>query len=538
MSRWQRYWFADGGRYALAIVRIAVAWAVLMSLSRLATHPQLVAPAGIYRPVGIWMLCGSSPPPAIVIDVLWVLAWVGTLGMLFGLVTRVSTAVSFVASVALASVSFSGSANWSHIYNVVFLAQLALLGARAGDAFSFDAMIRHMRGLPKLDVARAYQWSLRLVQLAVALMFVGAVFHKLLHGHMTLRWALSDNLRHHLLVKYDLAGLARPPLVDWLLQDVWRYRTAAVLNLISQAAPLLAVIFARRPFVRLVGGLFFVIEVIGLGLVVDLWNPHWFPLAAVFVDWDRAITWVAAKLGRPLAVPPTLVDWRPPRGPRIFIIAFVVYDVVTAFIPTLDQRLNTYPFSGFPMFATIRARQPYGEHQPYSVVGGKFEITADAPVQPFLQSYFDHTFRTTYTITDPEKLKAQLVNIRTRGNQRYPAAGVRGLRHYLTIFEVSAYPGPARFDAHEIAITGELLPDERFRTVLGKWSGTTVELHPQNVDTAGARLVYYVDDRPEPHELAATRSGDTFTLAAPLAAKHASIVAIVGDTPWLVATSR
>ena len=151
--------------------------------------------------------------------------------MLLGLCTRAATAVSFVASLALASLSFAASTRWSHQYNVVFLAQAAFLGARGGDVLSIDALIRMRRGLPLIDRARAYQWSVRLVQLAVAVMFACAAFHKLLHGHFTLRWALSDNLRHQLLVRFDLAGLPRPPLVDWIIDDPWRYRTAAVLNL-------------------------------------------------------------------------------------------------------------------------------------------------------------------------------------------------------------------------------------------------------------------------------------------------------------------
>ncbi|MDQ3370283.1 MAG: hypothetical protein M3680_33105, partial [Myxococcota bacterium] len=312
MSRWQRYWFADGGRHGLAVVRIAVALALLLSLARLATHPHLVAPSGLYRPVGIWMLGGGAPPPAALVDLLWVLAWAGTAGMLLGIATRVTTVIGFVAGVAIASLSFSSSVTWSHQYNVVFLAQLALLGARSGDALSLDALIRRLRGLPRVELARSYQWSLRLVQLAVGLMFVGAVFHKLVHSDFTLRWAFSDNLRHHLLVKYDLAGLARPPLVDWLVDDVWRYRTAAVLNLVAQLAPLLAIVFVRRPVVRAAAGACFVIEVIGLGLVVDLWNLHWLPLAAVFVDWDRLIAWTARRLGRPPPPPPPppLVGWR------------------------------------------------------------------------------------------------------------------------------------------------------------------------------------------------------------------------------------
>src|SRR5213078_1711706 len=97
-----------------------------------------------------------------------------TVLMLVGLWSRASTAVSFVTAIALTSASFASSASWSHQYNVVFLAQLAFL--------------------------------------------------KLLHGHFTLHWALSDNLRHQLLVRYDLAGLPRPAVADWIIDDVWRFR--------------------------------------------------------------------------------------------------------------------------------------------------------------------------------------------------------------------------------------------------------------------------------------------------------------------------
>src|SRR5207237_3180957 len=133
-----------------------------------------------------------------------------------------------------------------------------------------DELVRRLRGKPSHDVVSGYQWSLRLVQLAVALMFAGAVFHKLMHGHFTLRWALSDNLRNHLLVRYDLAGLPRPALVDWIIDDAWRYRAAAVLNLVSQILPLIACFLVRRPVLRAICGAFFVVETIALGEIVSL----------------------------------------------------------------------------------------------------------------------------------------------------------------------------------------------------------------------------------------------------------------------------
>ena len=524
MTRWQRYWFADGGRWAAACVRIAIAAAVLLSLSRLATVSPLVAPGEVYRPVGPWRLLGGSAPPAALIDAMWIGAWVASAAMLVGFRTRIATAVSFACAMPLAAISFSGTGHWSHQYNVVFLAQLAFLGAHGGDVLSVDALLRHVRGLPPLERARAYTWSLRLVQLAVALMFAGAACHKLISGGPTLGWALSDSLRHHLLVRYDLAGLERPPLVDWIIDHAWRYRTAALLNLLTQLAPIAACVFVRRPWVRAACAGLFVIEVLALGFVVDLWNLNWLPLAAVFVDWD-------ALLRRP-APSPAPGTWRPPRGPLIFAACFVLYDAFVAFAPSgVDQRIGTYPFSGFPMFAAVRARSPYFEHQPYDVPGDHFEplgatLSADAI------KWMAHRFRGIYRERSPERLRERLAYVVDKA--RISDLPITGVRHHLVIFEAPAYPAPARFERHPIAVTGELLPGGTFRTLLGTLRGATLELRPQGLALGDVRLVAYADDRPQPIELSATRTGDRFELAQ-LPAGPLYIVAIVDGTPWLAA---
>lgn len=545
MSRWQRYWFSDGGRTSLAIVRIAVAASVLLSLARLAELSVWGTPGShaLYRPVGIWMLLGDRAPSATFVSVLWLVAWTSTVAMLLGVATRASTAVSFVSAVALASLSFATSRTWSHQYNVVFLAQMAMLGSRSGDVLSIDWLVRRLRGLPAHDVPRAYQWSLRLVQLAVALMFAGAMFHKLLQAHFTLRWALSDSLRHHLLIRFDLAGLERPPIVDWLLVEPWRYRTAAMLNLISQAAPLAAVFLVNRPWLRALAGSFFVIETIALGVVVDLWNLHWLPLAAVFVDWDRLRAWLAR---RPLSHPEVPASWRPPRAARIYLVAFVVYDVITACVPRLDQWLNTYPFSGFPMFSKVRARPPYDVHQPYGIAGIWFEVASERPLDARTQRWFDHTHRTLAEVRDPDELRRRMTAVLQHGKERYPSLGIQGLRLWLAIYEAPPHPEPARFVRHPIAVLGELSPDGTFRTALGTLRGTPGASSKQvtlDMDLVGvpapttAKLVYYRDELPQPIEIPVERTGTRWDLSGqPIAGNPLHFVAILDGTAWVVAT--
>jgi hypothetical protein len=531
VGRWQRYWFADGGRYAAAVVRITIATSVLLTLVRLhqpVSTGDLPGAHTLYRPVGIWMLLGHTPPPGWLVTVLWAIAWTSTVAMLVGLASRAATAASFTSGVAIAALSFAAQKTWSHQYNVVFLAQLAFLGAYGGDVLSVDALVRKLRKLPAHDRVRAYQWSLRLVQLAVALMFACAAFHKFMHGHFTLRWALSDNLRHQLLVRFDLAGLARPRVVEWIIDDPWKYKTAALLNLVSQATPILACVFAKRPVVRALCGLFFVIETIALGLVVDLWNWHWLPLYAVFIDWD----WVLRRRGDASNPPPT---WQPPRAARIFVIAFVAYDAITAIVPGIDQWLNTYPFSGFPMFSTVLAKPPYGEHQPYGLPGDHFVVTSTPPIDLAAQRWFDHANRGIYAERDPVKLRARLAVVLAQAQRRYPMYAFDKIQLWITLYVAAPYPERAHFESHPLGIVGELSNLGVYRTMLGKLGPTGVELAPQNVDATGATLSYYRDDDATQLPLAAANApleGDPIYVIATTAAGEPWLVASHADWKW------
>jgi len=504
VGRWQRYWFAEGGRHACAILRIAIAVALIFTLERLrwtwpAGAPGSPGPHPVYRPIGVWMLMGHHEPAQWLIELLWATAWMGALTMLVGAYTRVASAVAFAAGVSLAALSYAATKSWSHQYNVVFVALLAFQGARGGDVLSWDSYYRRAKGLPAIDVVRGYQWSVRLVQLAVAVMFASGMFHKVLHGHFTLRWAFSDNLRHHLLVRYDLAGLPRPAIVDWMIDESWRYKAAAALNLVTQTVPLATIFLVKRPVLRACAGAFFIMETIALGVVMELWNLHWLPLAAVFVDWDALL--------RRRDVPVTPEGWRPPRGPSIFVIAFVVYDVVVAFAPGIDQRLNTYPVSAFPMFATIRAREPLTEHLPYSVPGVHFDLDTALPLPGAAES-LDYSYRTLIAVRDRDELGKRLTAILADARAQFPNGGVRSVRAWLTIFETPAYPAPARFEAHPLAILGEC-DDAGCRSQL------QAKLPAGPVD-------YYADDIPTKRTGTPPRTGPLY------------VVQTIDGGPWLV----
>jgi hypothetical protein len=451
---WSRYWSAPGGRIAAGVVRIALAISTWIMLARVGDAPSITAPgdvaAGAYHPIGVLMIF-RAPPPAIVIELAWIVAHVGALALLLGLCTRLACALTAAGALVVASQAMSYQPAWSHDLNVVLLALLAFLGARGGDALALDQVIARWRGRPRPEAA--YQWSLRLIQLAVGLMFLSACMLKLKTGGV--RWALSDNLRHQLLVRYDLIGeTAHSPMVDWLLASAWHYKTTALLNMISQATPLLAIVFVRRPWIRALAGVCFLLEVAGLYVVMQLGNPSWFPLAAVFFDWDRI--WHAVRRRRDEPAPPTVPL---PRAAQWYVAAFVAFDLVISFAPGLDQRLRTFPFSRFPMFSGVRAKQPYGEHQTYEVVGGRVEPIADAPVPAAVQAEIDRDY---ILRSMPNELHEGALHTRCEIalaslRQRYPQLAIRGVRVLATAFQAPAYPAPAVLERHDLGVLGELI---------------------------------------------------------------------------------
>ena len=459
--RWQRYWFAGGGRIAAAILRIALAVAVLWGLHRLQTRWPSTAPGGgahaSYRGVGVWMLFGDREPAEAVITALWVIARISAVTMLLGAWSRISTAISFVTFMLLAALSYSGVPSWSHLFNPVLLAQFAFLGARGGDVLSVDALVRRLRGLPAMNVPNGYQWSIRLVQLAVALVFASAMFHKLVGAGFTLRWVTTDNLRNQILLRYDLGGWdAHPALVDWLLADVWRFRTAAAFSMLSQSLPILACVFVRRPLIRVICGSAFVLETLGLGVVMQYWNLEWLPIVAVFIDWDALVAFVTR---RPAVLPEVPADWRPRRKSQIFVIAFILYEGAMAFVPMIDQRLNTYPFTGFPLFAALRVRAPYDEHLPFALPAGHFEVVSDPPVDA---SLLDAQFRDVYATKSRDALHGRLAGILAEVQRRSPAAKVSALRIWVVILESPAYPAYAQLLPHSLGVLAEVRADGTF----------------------------------------------------------------------------
>lgn len=540
MGVWQRYWFAPGGRVGVAIVRVAIAVSVAWTLTRVLSGGYAAEPARapyeLYRAVGLWMLWGSAPPPVWLLEALPVVAYGATLGMALGLCTRVSTMVSWLSAVALVSFDVSFTATWSHHNNLPLIAQLTFVFARSGDALSLDALYRRLRKLAPREVPGGYQWSLRLVQLAVALMFFGAAMAKLYFSGGTLAWAMSDNLRHQLLARFDWIGVPRTAAAEWLLQESWRYRVAALGNLCMQIGPVLSVFLVRRPILRALAGSVFVVEVLALGVVMDLWNVHWLPLAAVFVDWDRL-------LGPGAAAPSGEASERlvlPARATAksAFIALFLLYDAVV--LAGLDQRLRTYPFSAYPMFGYVRAKKPYHVHQSYEMPGTSIELLSEPAATAHVQERIDahHTFRLAYRVRDASALEHQLTAMQSLFQESFPELKVFGVRLHLASFQAPAYPAPAGLTRHRLAILGELRQGV-VTSALGQVQvrGGSLIIRPNwRGEPVPGPVTYQaiVDYRIEPVALAVSAGADGALLAPRPEGGSVVILALAGGRSYVV----
>jgi hypothetical protein len=503
---------------------MALGGSLIWTLARIAEHAR-TSQSALYYPHGIWLAYPGRPGPALV-AALVAIAWISTIAFTIGLGTRVAHASSLVASLALATLEVSSMPTWTHQNVPPLLASIAFLGARGGDALSVDAVVRRWRRRPARYVAGAYHWTLRLVQLAVASVFFVAACCKLKNGGVELGWALSDNLRHQLLMRFDWIHLPRTAAADWIIARPWRYQAFALLNLCSQLLPIAAVFAMRRPVVRAALGLVWAGEVLALGAVMALWDTHWLPLVAAFVDWDRLF----GVRGELVAVPRP-----PPRGRLVFVGGFLMFYAIQAF--ALNQRLNLYPFSSYPMFAEVRAKQPYGEHHSYELIGGRIELRGQRPLTGDEQRWIDRriVYRWMWQERRPDELRRQLRGVLDDARRQFPEAGITTARIWLVVDRAPPYPAQARLERFDLAIAGELDVDGTFRTALGRLDGRRVAVAPHGLELGSAELLAYRDDAPEPVPVPAVRDAAGFTLAAPLAGEPVYVVAVIAGQRWLVA---
>jgi hypothetical protein len=511
------------------VLRIAIATSLLWMLWRY--HDGWDFSSARYYKLGPWLLWPGDRPGPGLIHILTIVAWLSTSAMLLGLFSRASHALSLFCIIAIAAYGVSDAPTWSHYDVPPLLASFAFLGARSGDTLSIDALLRRRRGIAP---PAPRQTSARLVQLTVVSVFFVAGLWKLRTGGIGFGWALSDNMRHQLLARYDWISAERTPLANWLIDSAWRYRTAATLNMISQLTPISAPFLFRFPRLRALLAILFILEVLGLGYVMLLWNLHWLPLAAAFIDWDALLAWARRKRG---ISPPPPVEESPTRhrAHLAFVTIFLAFYALQAV--WLNQRLRAFPFSSFPLFATLRAKEPFSQHQTYELLGGHIEVFGNRPLLPEEEVFLATraTYRWMFRARDKKTVAQDMHVILDDVRRIWPSLEIKGVRLWLSVDQAPAYPAPAHLERHDLGMLGEMYLDEKVHTALGSLGADGVTLtSPDFVDLSTAHASISRDLAITPRPVASTPTATGLLLATPLVGDPAYLIVTDRDgTPWI-----
>jgi hypothetical protein len=447
----REYWFGDGFRLSLAVVRIAVALAILRGGLLQLDFGSFLATASpdAYHPKGVLMLFGNQQPAVALFTTAATVSRITAWLMLIGLLTRAAIGVNLLCNLLLSAILVSFEVHWGHKYSIFVITELALLFAPAGDVLSVDALLRHALGRPPPRRPHgAYRWPVLLAQFSVALPFANGAWWKLIADHFHLGWIFSDNLRHWLVYQYYLMGREPTPLVAWIMARSWRYMGAALGNIVSQTMPLVACLLVGYPVLRAVGGAFFLLELLSLCFVMSLCSfGSWAWLYPVFVDWDRLVAWIRARVrSRPGSVSaiPTVPATRSPRYMLVastYIALFLGFWIFVG-VRGRDDVAWTYPFTAYPLYDGINVREPYSRHQIWEQRGTLFDIDAESPVPDAARAWLALNYPTLgwYSLDD----------VRGQGRNAWKYLedhfGIRLKRLGIkkTIFVIPAYPASPR----------------------------------------------------------------------------------------------
>jgi hypothetical protein len=486
---WRSYWFGLRAPISIEVLRIAAALAALHARSHviygsyastLATYPE-----GAYHPLGLLRLLGDQPPPVWFLTAVKWISLAAILCVLVGLTTRASLITTAISMCLLVGFKESFVKSWHHSYTPLLVALLAFMFAPAGRRFAIDAWLRRRRQRPPPPDPPI--WPVLLVQVAAGLFFFNAFYWKFRRAGI--RWAMSDSLRHHIMASFDWAGRQRTALADFIVHHEIAWKAAAAANMLTQAAPILACFFIRRPLWRAFFGLFFVAETVLLDQVMDLPNYQWLPLVVVFIDWERLVGWIRARLARrrgeeppppPVAEPPEM-SRRSRRLVSVYIGLFLLLNLVIAFgVRGADVKLNLYPFSQYTMFSQARAKPPYDVHQSWEYESILFSLDAmsPGPRRTELERIIDKRFRRRWGARDPALVQRLL-----RETKRAFKIKPYSITASYAIKVAPPYPAEPVLEVHPIGILARV-ERGKFRSLLG--------LH--GIDSSGRR---YIEPRPD-----------------------------------------
>jgi hypothetical protein len=250
---------------------------------------------------------------------------------------------------------------WSHGYNLNLLAQMPFIFAPVGRLISIDFLVRKF--LFKLEAKKSfnaiYVW---MANFGIVAIFFNAFFWKLFSDRqsISLKWAFSDNFRNQIIIRYSYLSEEIPEYLNFIVNSEFWCQFVAFLNLSFQALPFLSLFFIRKPVLRFVFGFLFVIEEIGLSVVMQLFDWYWIPLIFIFIDWDYFLGKKKIEYQSNFKNVNTKLI-----AAAYFIYGFAYFSIAfNLYLPfglyANEGGINSYPFSTYSMYSGILIKNKHG----------------------------------------------------------------------------------------------------------------------------------------------------------------------------------
>jgi hypothetical protein len=305
-ARWNRFWFEPGSAATLGICRL-----LFFGMLFLWQLPHDFAPWGEYASVfwmPIWLfntlhLPVLSPAALVWVQALWKVA---LLLSAIGLFTRSAMFVAFALGVYLLGLPHNFGQT-QHFDTLVVFASGALALSRAGDAYSFDALIAAVRGgaASRPHDSDEYTWPIRFVWVAMALIFFAAGLSK--WRHAGLAWISSNDFALTLLrQQYHISD--GDPLTSWgviVAHHAWAAHGLAAAAIGIETLFPLALVSRRARVVLVPCGL---VLLVGIRLLMGPTFEQFMMCYVFWVPWSRVVAFARqrARAGvKPRAFRPT-----------------------------------------------------------------------------------------------------------------------------------------------------------------------------------------------------------------------------------------
>jgi hypothetical protein len=294
LNRWLRFWFEPSPPTNLAVSRAVFYSALLLLYAKedysawAAVSPAFWMPLPIFSAIH---LRAFSPFALSAVQMVWRTA---LLTSAVGLFTNLSMAIAAMTTFYL----FGLPHNFGHTFHfdaLLVITCLILACSRAGDAWSIDASLRRSR--TTRHASGEYTWPIRLIWVAMALVFFAAGLAKLRYGGLA--WVTSNNMRIVLTrAAYHVSD--GDPITAaglWIARHDWLSQSLAAVTVVTELGFGLALVSVRARIV-LVPAAFMML--VGIRILMGPTFGGFLVVNAFWVPWDLIGARVRAwRLHRP-----------------------------------------------------------------------------------------------------------------------------------------------------------------------------------------------------------------------------------------------